>query len=183
MRSVCVFCGSADGGHPDYRQAAEGLADELVRRGTRLVYGGASVGTMEVLADRMLAGGGRVVGVIPRHLAQGEVAHPGLADLRVVDSMHERKALMADLADGFVALPGGLGTLDELAEIVTWRLLGLHAKPTGVLNVRHYFDQLLAFLDHARDEGFLRPAQRDLLLVDTNPVTLLDVLEGLAGPG
>lgn len=142
----------------------------------QLVYGGASVGLMGVLADTALAHGGRVVGVIPRSLLDREIAHRGLSALEVVDTMHARKARMAELADAFVALPGGLGTLEELFEIWTWGMLGLHAKPYALLNVDGYYQPLIRFLDHARDEGFIRPAQRDRLVVDTDPARLLDAL-------
>lgn len=176
MRALAVFCGSSDGTVPAYRQAALDLADQLVARDITLVYGGAQVGLMGVVADRTLAGGGRVTGVIPGHMAEREVAHDGLTELVVVGSMHERKALMADRADGFMALPGGLGTLDELAEIVTWSLLGLHAKPIGLLNVGGYFDLLLGFFDRAVADGFLHPAQRATVVVGTEPAELLDRL-------
>lgn len=140
------------------------------------MYGGASVGLMGVLADTALTHGGRVVGVIPRSLVDREIAHRGLTALEVVETMHERKARMAELADAFVALPGGLGTLEELFEIWTWGMLGLHAKPYGLLNAGGYYQPLIRFLDHARDEGFIRPAQRDRLVVDTDPARLLDAL-------
>jgi uncharacterized protein (TIGR00730 family) len=183
VRALAVFCGSSDGRVPAYRLAARDLADQLVARNITLVYGGAQVGLMGVVADRVLAGGGRVTGVIPEHMAAREVAHPGLTELVVVGSMHERKALMADRSDGFIALPGGLGTLDELAEIVTWSLLGLHAKPIGVVNVDGYFDQLLGFFDRAVADGFLRPAQRATVVVGTEPGALVDQLAARATPG
>ena len=155
LRSVCVFCGSNPGRRPEYQAAAAALGRLLAGRGIRVVYGGAHVGTMGALADAVLAAGGEITGVIPAQLVAAEVAHPGLADLRVVGSMHERKATMASLADGFIALPGGIGTLEEFAEVVTWSQLGLHAKPTGLLNVLGYYDDLLRFLDHAVAERFL----------------------------
>ncbi|HLN15289.1 MAG TPA: TIGR00730 family Rossman fold protein [Acidimicrobiales bacterium] len=164
MPAIGVFCGSSPGIDQRYAAEAEEVARLLVERGVRIVYGGAHVGTMGVLADTALAAGGEVVGVIPEHLVGREVAHPGLSELVVVGSMHERKALMAELSDGFVALPGGLGTLDEFAEIVTWSLLGLHDKPTAVFNRSGYFDQLLSFFDHAVAEGFLRPHHRARVL-------------------
>ncbi len=173
LRSVGVFCGSNPGRRPGYRAGAAALGRQLAGRGIRVVYGGAHVGTMGALADAVLAAGGEITGVIPAQLAEAEVAHPGLADLRVVGSMHERKAAMAELSDGFIALPGGVGTLDEFAEAVTWSQLGLHAKPTGLLNLLGYYDDLLRFLDHAVAERFLRPAHRDMVLADADPAALL----------
>jgi uncharacterized protein (TIGR00730 family) len=154
----------------------------LARRGLRVVYGGAAVGAMGALADAAMAAGGEVIGLIPRGLVDAEIAHAGLSDLRVVGSMHERKAMMAELADGFVALPGGLGTLDELAEVTTWAQLGLHAKPIGLLDPLGYFDLLLGFLDHAVDERFLRPEHRTLLLRERAVEPLLDAMAGWAPP-
>lgn len=173
LRDVCVYCGSAAGLRPAYAEAARAFAAALLARDAGLVYGGARVGLMGVLADAMLAGGGRVVGVIPASLVAREVAHAGLTDLRVVDSMHARKAEMADRADAFVALPGGLGTLDELFEIWTWAQLGLHRKPVGLLDVDGYFADLLRFLDGAAAAGFVRPAHRALLVVEREPEALL----------
>ena len=175
-RSVCVFCGSQPGRDPGYAEDAKDLALALVRRDVRIVYGGAHVGVMGALADAALTSGGEVVGVIPRHMVRPEVAHEGLTELHVVATMHERKALMAELADGFVALPGGLGTLEELAEILTWSQLGLHEKPVAILDSRSFFEHLLDFLDHAVDEGFVQPRHRALLLADDLPGPLLDAL-------
>lgn len=158
---------------PAYLEAATALGAELAVRGLGLVYGGAQVGAMGAVADAVLAGGGEVIGVIPRMLVAKEVAHTGLSDLRVVDSMHERKALMESLADGVVALPGGFGTLEELFEILTWAQLGIHSKPVGLLNGTGYWDQLLAFIDHMVDERFLRAQQRDALLVADSPAALV----------
>jgi uncharacterized protein (TIGR00730 family) len=169
VRSVCVFCGSRTGNDPTYTDDAVAVARLLVARGIRIVYGGAAVGTMGVLADAALAAGGEVVGVIPGGLFSAEVPHAGLTDLRVVGSMHERKQVMAGLAGAFLALPGGLGTLEELAEIVTWSLLGLHAKPIGILNRNGYYDHLLAFLDRARSDGFLRPEHRAIVQAAPDP--------------
>jgi uncharacterized protein (TIGR00730 family) len=174
---VCVFCGSNSGGRPDYADAAVALADAVVAAGAGLVYGGAAVGLMGVVADRALAAGADVIGVIPEHLVGREIAHGGLTDLLVVETMTERKALMADLADCFVALPGGFGTLDELFEVLTWSQLGLHAKPTGLLDVDGFWSQLDGFLDHAVAEGFLRPAHRRMLLRDDDPARLLARLD------
>ena len=157
MRSVCVFCGSNPGRRPEYLAGAADLGRTLASRGIRVVYGGAHVGVMGALADAVLAAGGEIIGVIPGLLVDAEVAHSGLTELRVTGSMHERKATMAGLAEGFIALPGGLGTLEEFAEIVTWAQLGLHAKPTGLLNLLGYYDGLLRFLDHATQERFVRP--------------------------
>lgn len=181
MRSVCVFSGSSPGARPSYARAAEALGREVASRGLRLVYGGASVGLMGVVADAALAAGGEVVGVIPQHLVDREVAHTGLTDLHVTGSMHERKALMADLADGFVALPGGLGTLEELAEILTWSQLGLQSKPCGLLDVEGFFDPLLAFLDHTVTERFVSAEHRALVLAAERPDDLLDRLAGWRG--
>jgi uncharacterized protein (TIGR00730 family) len=177
-QSICVFCGSAPGRSSQYLAVTQTFARAAVRRGVRVVYGGASVGLMGALADAVLEAGGEVVGVIPAMLVDREIAHRGLTELRVVASMHERKAMMAELADAFVALPGGLGTLEELFEVWTWSQLGLHAKPCGVLNVDRYYDPLIAFLDHASDEGFMRLAQRDALSIDDDPDRLIDTLMG-----
>lgn len=182
MNAICVYCGSSPGRDPAYAEAAEALAGEIAGRGLELVYGGAAKGLMGRLADAALAAGGRVTGVIPQALVDKEIAHEGLTELYVVSSMHERKALMAGRATGFVALPGGIGTLEEIIETLTWGQLGLHAKPCGLLNVRGYFDPLTAFLDHAEAEGFLRGAHRDMLLVDDDAAALLDRFEGWEPP-
>jgi uncharacterized protein (TIGR00730 family) len=182
VKRVCVFCGSNTGVRPEYQEAARGLADELVRRQVGLVYGGGSVGLMGVLADTVLGGGGEVIGVIPRPLASREVAHAGLTRLKMVDSMHERKATMAALADGFIALPGGLGTFEETLEIVTWAQLGIHGKPVALLNVNGYYDGLRAFLAHAVGEGFLRPEHFALLLFGGEPAEVLDRMTAWRAP-
>lgn len=176
MRTICVFCGSNPGARPEYQRVVGELGRGLAGRGLRVVYGGAALGAMGRLADAAIAAGGEVIGVIPQALMDAEIAHAGLTDLRVVGSMHERKAAMAELADGFIALPGGLGTLDELAEVATWAQLGLHAKPIGLLDPLGYFDLLLRFLDHAVDEGFLRPEHRALLLRERAVEPLLDAM-------
>ena len=176
--SVCVFCGSAKGVDSAYLDAASAFAREAVRRGLRLVYGGASVGLMGALADAALAAGGEVIGVIPRALVDREIAHRGLTELRVVATMHERKGMMAELADAFVALPGGLGTLEELFEIWTWGMLGFHDKPYGVLDTGGYYAPLVRFLDHARDQGFIPRSQRAMLSEHGTPAGLLDALLG-----
>ena len=176
MNRICVFCGSSPGARPAYQDAARQLGELLARRGLGLVYGGGNVGLMGVVADAALAAGGEVDGVIPDHLQQRELGHEGVSRLHIVGSMHERKALMADLADGFIALPGGIGTLEELAEIFTWSQLGLHEKPLGLLDVDGYYRRLVGFLDHAVDEEFLHPEHRALLLSDDEPEPLLDAL-------
>lgn len=182
MTRICVFTGSREGVGGDFAAAARELGALLVARGLSVVYGGAKVGMMGVLADAVLARGGQVIGVMPRHLTEREVAHSGLTELRVVDSMHERKMMMSDLSDGVVALPGGFGTLDELFEALTWAQLGLHGKPCGLLNVAGYFDGLLAFLDQAVERGFLAPEYRAMLLADTDPVALLDRMGAYEAP-
>ena len=174
MTRVCVFCGSSVGARPEYAEAARDLAAELARRHLGLVYGGGGVGIMGVLADAALASGVEVIGVIPRPLASRELAHTGLTELRLVESMHERKATMASLVDGFIALPGGLGTLEETLEILTWAQLGIHRKPIGILNVEGYYDGLLRFLSHAVREEFVRPEYFALLLFGDTPAELLD---------
>jgi uncharacterized protein (TIGR00730 family) len=177
LSRLCVFAGTGLGAHDDYRRAVASLGAELVRREISVVYGGASMGLMGVLADAVLEGGGEVVGVIPQALMRREIGHGGLDTLHVVDSMHERKALMAQLADAFVAVPGGLGTLEELFEVATWTQLGLHSKPVGVLNVRGYYDPLERVLDHAVGEGFLAPEHRAVIAFEDDPALLLDLLD------
>lgn len=176
MRNVCVFCGSRQGGRPIYAEAARAFGATLARRGLGLVYGGGHVGLMGAVADAVLAGGQRVVGVIPRLLADKELAHRGLSELVIVESMHERKAIMADRADAFVALPGGYGTGDELFEVLTWGQLGLHAKPIGLLNVGGFFDPLLAWLDLMVREDFLKATHRRVVRLDADADALLDRL-------
>jgi uncharacterized protein (TIGR00730 family) len=182
VERVGVFCGSSLGRGGRYRAAAEALARALLARGIGLVFGGGSVGLMGVVADAVLAGGGAVTGVIPHGLVVREVAHRGLADMRVVPSMHARKALMAELSDGFVALPGGYGTLEELLEVVTWGQLGIHRKPVGILDVDGYFEPLIALFDRAVREGFVPPENRGLVLVDGAPEALLDRMAAYRGP-
>ncbi len=182
MKRVCVFCGSSHGHDPRYRRAAEDLGRRLAEQGLGLVFGGGSVGLMGALADATLAGGGTAIGVIPHGLAAREIAHRGLTELRVVASMHERKAHMARLADAFIALPGGFGTLEELFEIVTWAQLGIHRKPIGLLNVAGYYDALIALLDHAVAEGFVSQENRGLVVVEREPAALLDRLATHQGP-
>ena len=173
IRTVCVYCGSNTGSDPAFAEGTRQLARRLVERDIRIVYGGGHVGLMGILADTAMAAGGEVVGVIPQALVDREIGHSGLSDLRVVGSMHERKALMAELGEAFIALPGGIGTLEELIEVYTWSQLGMHRKPLGVLNVSGYYDALAAFLDHAVRERFLRQAHRDVLVFEADPDALL----------
>jgi uncharacterized protein (TIGR00730 family) len=182
LQSVCVYAGSSAGADPRYHAAALELADALVERGIGVVYGGAKVGLMGALADAALAGGGRVVGVMPRSLVEKEIAHGDLTELHVVSSMHERKATMAELADAFVALPGGIGTVEELIEVFTWTQLGLHVKPCALLNVAGYYDHLIAFLDHAVAQRFLRREHRDLLVEADRAADLIERLERFEAP-
>lgn len=179
---LCVFCGSSPGNGEQFLAAARGLGRALAERGIGLVYGGASVGCMGALADAVLQSGGEVVGVIPRVLVEREIAHPGLSDLRIVQTLHERKAVMAELSDGFIALPGGAGTLDEMFEAWTWGQLGLHRKPVGLLNVAGYYDTLAAFLDQALAAGFLNAEHRGMLVIEPDPGTLLDRFAGYRAP-
>ena len=182
MRRICVYCGSNPGNKPKYSNAARDLAGVLVRHEIELVYGGSDKGTMGVLADEVLELGGKVHGVIPQMLMEKEIAHQGLTELHVVASMHARKTMMAALSDGFIALPGGYGTLEELVEIVTWGQLRFHDKPCGVLNVDGYFDHLIAYFDHAHAEGFLRSESRDMLLVDADATGLVQQFERYTAP-
>ena len=176
IRAVCVFCGSQPGRRDRYVAAARDTARLLAQSGVELVYGGGHVGLMGALADEALKHGGRVVGVIPQHLMRPEVAHQGLTELIVVDSMHTRKRTMAERSDAFIVLPGGYGTFEEMFEMLTWLQLQLHAKPVGVVNVVGYFDRLLEFLRHAADEGFIRPEYWDLLIVEAGVDLLLERL-------
>ncbi len=173
MKNVCVYCGSSSGRRKDYAEAAAALAERLVKHNMNLVYGGASVGIMGEIADAVLDAGGQVIGVMPRALVEKEVQHDGLTELLVVDSMHERKLKMAEISDGFIAMPGGLGTLEELFEILTWAQLGFHQKPCALLNVASYYDKLSAFLDHAVDEQFIKPVHSHMLLIENNPEKIL----------
>lgn len=173
---LCVFCGSKLGAREVYRAQTQAFGELLARRGIDLVYGGAHVGLMGTLADSVLACGGKVTGVIPAALGERELAHPGLTQLHVVSSMHERKALMASLSDGFVALPGGIGTLEELFEVWTWSQLGLHTKPCALLDIGGFYSGLASFMDHVLEEGFLRPEQRAALIVEADAETLVERL-------
>lgn len=182
LQRVCVFCGSSSGARPEYADAARETGRALVERGIELVYGGGKVGLMGIVADAVLEAGGRAVGVIPEALMAREVGHAGLSELHVVETMHQRKALMADLADGFVALPGGFGTYEEFCEVLTWSQLGIHPKPCGLLNVSGFYDPLLALFDHAVREGFVRPGHRALVLEETGPAALLEAMRAWAPP-
>lgn len=176
MKTVCVFCGSSMGQRPAYQRAAQAMGETLARRGLGLVYGGGNVGLMGTVADAALAAGGQVIGVIPKFLVAKEIAHTGLSKLHVMESMHDRKALMAELSDGFIALPGGYGTLEEFCEVLTWGQLGLHQKPNGLLNVEGYYDPLLKLFDDAVIEAFLKPELRQLILESSEPDQLLDLM-------
>ena len=176
MKKVCIFCGSYQGAQPIYMTAAHDMGRGLAQRGLGLVYGGGRVGLMGAVADGVLAGSGKVTGVIPQSLVDRELAHVGLSELHVVTSMHERKAMMAELADAFIAMPGGFGTLDELFEIITWAQLGFHHKPIALLNIGGYFDPLLTFIEHMATEGFIKPEHRNAVLVRNEVDDLLDTL-------
>ncbi len=176
FRRLCVFCGSSKGLRPDYLAAAQALGRTMAERHIELVYGGGNIGLMGAVADAVIGAGGHVIGVIPGALLAREVGHRGLQDLRIVQTMHERKSLMAELSDGFIALPGGLGTFEEFFEIVTWAQLGIHTKPCGILNVAGFFDPLLALVDHAIGEGFIRAEQRALIHTHTQIAPLLDAM-------
>ncbi len=177
MNSVCVFTGSSNGSKVIYREAAQSLGREAAQRNMTLVYGGATVGLMGAVADAALDAGGSVIGILPEALAELEIAHTRLSELRIVDSMHTRKMAMAEASDAFIALPGGLGTLEEIFEVWTWTQLGVHAKPLGFLNVGGYYDSLFTFLDQAVQSGFIRPAHRELAQSHTDPSALLDLLK------
>jgi uncharacterized protein (TIGR00730 family) len=176
MKRICVFCGSNSGGRPEYAAAARELAGELVGRDIGLVFGGGCVGLMGEIADAVLAAGGHAIGVIPHALVARELAHRGVQDLRVVASMHERKALMAELSDSFVAMPGGFGTFEELCEVITWTQLGLHRKRCGLLNVAGFYDPLLRLFDHAVSEGFIRPSNLQIVVAHASPAALVDAV-------
>lgn len=182
MKRICVFCGSSPGATPEYIQAATQLGYALASKNIGLVYGGAKVGMMGRIAEAVLEKNGEVIGVIPKGLAEKEVSFTELADLRVVASMHERKALMIDLSDGFIALPGGLGTLEEFFEVATWAQLGLHPKPCGLLNIKQYYNKLMDFLDHTVDEKFVEPEHRSMILMDEDPERLLQKFEAYRPP-
>lgn len=182
MTSLCIYCGSSSGADLLFAKQASSVGQHLAGKGIRLIYGGGNVGLMGWVADGALSAGGEVVGIIPHHLAEKELAHTGVAQMIRVGSMHERKQLMADLADGFIALPGGIGTVEEVFETLTWLQLGLHRKPVGLLNISGFWDPLLKFLDHMTDNQFLKPEHRSLLLVDTTLPGLLEQFEHFEAP-
>ena len=182
MKSICVFCGASGGRKEDYEVAAASLAREIARRDIRLVYGGSSVGLMGVVADAALAAGGEVVGVLPEALVRKEVDHKTLTEMHIVDSMHTRKAMMVELSDGFVSLPGGAGTMDEMFEVWTWGMLGWHGKPSALMNVSGYYDHLLAFFDTMVAEAFVKQEHRDMLIVDQDPAAMLDRMASYQPP-
>jgi uncharacterized protein (TIGR00730 family) len=182
LKRICIFCGSSSGTREIYLRSAQEVGRLLAERGIELVYGGGKVGLMGAVADACLGAGGRVLGVIPQLLVDKEVAHSGLTELRIVQTMHERKALMADLSDAFLALPGGYGTWDELCEVLTWAQIGIQRKANAILNVNGYYDPLLAMADRAVSEGFLRDIHRELLLADTDAARLLERLESYVSP-
>lgn len=182
MKRVCVYCGSNFGLNPRFRESAVELGNELVNRGIGLVYGGASVGIMGTIADAVLERGGEAIGVIPSALAHKEIAHPYLSELHVVGSMHERKALMAELSDGFIALPGGWGTIEEIFEVLTWAQLGFHRKPCGLFNVESYYDHLFAFLEHAIDQQFVKAEYWPMLIMRPDAVSILDAFVSYQAP-
>jgi hypothetical protein len=174
MKTICVYCGSSDGKDPAFKQSARDLGEEMVKRNIGLVYGGASIGVMGEIANTVMAGGGSVIGIIPKGIADKEVAHSGLTELIIVKSMHERKAKMAELSDGFISLPGGLGTLEELFEVLTWAQLGFHHKPSGLLNIKGYYDHLIKFLENAVEQDFVKQIHTDMLLKETDPAKLIE---------
>jgi uncharacterized protein (TIGR00730 family) len=182
MKSICVYCGSNFGERGSYLEAAQDLGVKMAEREITLIYGGGNVGLMGAIADSVLAAGGKAIGVMPQALVDKEVAHTGLSDLRVVSSMHERKSLMADLADAFIALPGGLGTLEEFCEVATWTQLGFHKKACGLLNIDGFYDGLLSFLNHATTEKFIRPEHRGIVLTGEDPVELIKKLSQFEVP-
>ena len=182
MKSICVFCGSSWGSRKGYEQAAIALSEEIAKRGMALVYGGSSVGLMGVCADAALAAGGGVIGILPEALKRKEIDHPGLTELHIVGSMHERKAKMVELSDGFVSLPGGVGTMDEMFEVWTWAMLGWHDKPSALMNVEGYYDDLIRFLDRSAEDAFVKQAHRDMLIIDSDPAIMLDRMQAYEPP-
>ncbi|MEH6943754.1 TIGR00730 family Rossman fold protein [Bacillus sp. JJ722] len=183
MKAVAVFCGSSNGANETYREGAIALGKELAKREIKLVYGGACVGLMGAIADSVLEAGGEVIGVMPKMLKDKELAHPSLTEMIIVDTMHERKAKMAELADGFIAMPGGAGTLEEFFEVVTWSQIGLHQKPCGLFNTNQFYDPLMAVFTHMVNEQFLQDKFRAMLVLDDNPSTMLDQFKTYIAPG
>ena len=181
VKSLCVYCGSSSGKYPEYTEQARAFGVEMARRGIALVYGGGKVGLMGTMADAVLAGGGKVIGVIPRQLVELEVAHPGLSELQVVETMHQRKTRMYELSDAFVALPGGFGTMDEMFEMLTWAQLGLHRYPCAFLDMRGYYDGLRTMMDHMVDEGFVKAGQRDSVWFGNSMTALFDWMDSYDG--
>ncbi len=182
MKKICVYCGSSSGKSPEYIESARILGRELVKRNITLVYGGASVGIMGEIADTVLAAGGEVIGIMPQALADKEISHKGLTELRVVQSMHERKAMMEEISDGFIALPGGMGTIEELFEVLTWSQLGYHRKPCALLNIKGYYDSITQFLNHAVEEQFVKSIHREMILIEDNSTRLLDLMATYQSP-
>jgi uncharacterized protein (TIGR00730 family) len=182
LKRICVYCGSSVGARPSYQQAAQRLGELMAERGIGLVFGGGGIGLMGVVADAVLARGGEAIGVIPESLVRREIGHRGVTKLHVVETMHQRKALMADLSDAFIALPGGYGTLEEICETITWSQLGIQQKPCGLLNIENYWDGMLQFLDHAMREDFVRPENRGLVLVASTPEQMLEQLAAWTPP-
>ncbi|RAL22803.1 TIGR00730 family Rossman fold protein [Lujinxingia litoralis] len=182
LASLCVYCGSSPGNDPRFVDGARALGNAMARRQCALVYGGSRFGMMGAIADSVLEAGGRAIGILPHGLSTKEAGHPGLDELHMVDSMHQRKALMIEKSQGFVAMPGGMGTFEELCEVVTWSQLGIHQRPIGIYNLLGYFDPFLTFLDHAVESGFLKRSHRELLLVEDDPERLLDRMEGFTWP-
>ncbi|PIE61809.1 MAG: TIGR00730 family Rossman fold protein [Desulfobacterales bacterium] len=182
MKRICIYCGSSQGSHPGYKAAARELGRIMLEKNIGLVYGGAQVGIMGEIADAILGGGGEAIGIIPKSLADRRIYHTGLTELIIVNSMHERKAMMAERSDGFIALPGGLGTLEEIFEVVTWAQLGFHDKPCALLNALGYYDHLSTFLDHALDQGFINQASRNIFITEANPIRLIERFESYKAP-
>ncbi len=182
MKRVCVYCGSSDGKKDAYKAAARELGRAMLEKGLGLVYGGAQIGIMGEIANTVMDGGGEVIGIMPKSLADREIYHTGLTRLEIVDSMHERKAMMAELSDGFIALPGGLGTIEEIFEVLTWAQLGFHRKPCALLNAIGYYDNLCAFLNHTVIEGFVNTASRAMLMTESDPRVLLERFENYQAP-
>ncbi len=182
MKRICVYCGSSDGNKPEYKAAARALGRAMLEKGLGLVYGGAQIGIMGEIADTVVNGGGEVIGVMPKSLADREIFHTGLTELKIVHSMHERKAMMADLSDGFIALPGGLGTIEEIFEVLTWAQLGFHQKPCALLNALGYYDLLSAFLNHTVTQGFVNTASRSMLITEADPFRLIARFETYEAP-